>query len=270
MPPLPLSEALPEIADRIDRSERILLGLDFDGTLTPLQSLPHAVHLAEDVRDILAQLASNPRVTPMIVSGRAVSDVASRVGLPNLIYAGNHGMEIQGPGISFVEPTAAALAENLAELSETMLQRLNQPGAIVEPKGLTMSVHFRNVLPNQRSDLARTVQDVVSAHSDDFIISSGLCVWEIRPRVPWHKGYALLLIEKSLMDPSPLVIYSGDDQTDEDAFSVLPNAVTVKVGDSLAPSQARYWLPNPEAVKAFLTWVLERLASKSPAIETTE
>ncbi len=119
MTTLNLTESLPEIASRIDRAESILLGLDFDGTLTPIRPRPEEVVLPEPVRAVLARLAGLPRVTLMIVSGRSLGDVASRVGLPQLIYAGNHGLEIRGPGLVFVEPTAALLVDSPAGTYET-------------------------------------------------------------------------------------------------------------------------------------------------------
>ena len=52
-----------------------------------------------------------------IVSGRDRADLQARVGIPGLIYAGNHGLEISGPGFVFVEPTAASQVEALQELA---------------------------------------------------------------------------------------------------------------------------------------------------------
>src|SRR6516165_5006759 len=109
-----LLEVLPEIAARINSSGSILLGLDFDGTLTPLRERYDEVVLAEQVRALLSRLSLDRRVTVMILSGRSLPDVAGRVGLSGLIYAGNHGLEIEGPGVSFVEPTAAAAVQPLA------------------------------------------------------------------------------------------------------------------------------------------------------------
>ncbi len=63
-------------------------------------------------------LAGSERVTAMIVSGRSLQDVAGKVGLPGLIYAGNHGLEIEGPGLKFVEPTAAATVQRLEGVTE--------------------------------------------------------------------------------------------------------------------------------------------------------
>ena len=117
--------------------------------------------------------------------------MAGRVGLPELIYAGNHGLEIQGPGLDFVEPTAAALIDRLHELTTRLEESLERfPGSLVESKRLTASVHYRNVAPELWDELRQMVQDVVANDADHFVLTSGNRVWEIRPRVDWHKGQA--------------------------------------------------------------------------------
>ena len=63
-------------------------------------------------------------------------------------------------------------------------------------------------------------------------------------------------------DPPPLAFFLGDDRTDEDAFASLPDgSITVKVGHPDSPTLARYRLPDPDAVHAFLQWLAERLGA---------
>lgn len=261
MTAIDLMERIPELARQIDQAGSLLLGLDFDGTLTPIRPRPDDVILAEPVRAVLARLASLHRVTLLIISGRSLVDVASRVGLPELIYAGNHGLEIRGPSLVFMEPTAAALADRLRELTtrlETLLAEI--PGVLVEPKGLTASVHYRNVAPEQRDHLARIVHETVAKDTTRFVLTTGHSVWEIRPPVHWNKGDALQWMIRQLEDGSPpLVFYLGDDRTDEDAFARLPDGVTVRIGSPEAPTLARYRLPDPSSVHVFLEWLADRL-----------
>ena len=135
------------------------------------------------------------------------------------------------------------------------------PGALVEPKGLTTSVHYRNVSPEHRDDLARIVHEAVATDAARFVLTAGHCVWEIRPRVRWHKGQASTGSSAiSEIRRGRLVFYLGDDRTDEDAFASLPDGVTVKVGSPGAPTRARYRLPDPDSVQAFLVWLVGRLA----------
>jgi trehalose-phosphatase len=257
-----LLESLPEIAGRMDRAGPILLGLDYDGTLTPIRPRPDEAVLSDHVRGILARLACVPRVTLMIVSGRSLADVADRVGLPELIYAGNHGLEIRGPGLVFVEPTAAALVVPLRELTMRMQEHLGEvPDALVEQKGLTASVHYRNVSPELWDELIRVVQFVVASDPDRFVLTAGHRVWEIGPRVSWDKGQALNWVAQHLGDLAcRLVFYLGDDRTDEDAFVKLREGVTVKVGRPPLSTRARYHVADSAGVERFLAWLADKLS----------
>ena len=201
------------------------------------------------------------------MSGRSLADVAGRVGLPGLIYAGNHGLEIRGPGMAFVEPTAAATERRLHEVMESLQHRLSAvAGALVEPKGLTASVHYRNVAPEHRDELAAVVHQAVDTDKTHLVLSSGHAVWEIRPRVAWHKGNAMVWTIRQLGNSANrLTFFVGDDRTDEDAFASLPDGVTVKVGSPGVPTQARYLLADPDAVHSFLGWLAERVSPRMSA-----
>jgi trehalose-phosphatase len=258
-----LMDKLPEIAAMIKPAGPILLGLDLDGTLVPIRQRPEQVVLEEPVRQVLGRLAAVKRLTLTIVSGRSLQDVSARVNLPGLIYAGNHGLEIRGPGISLLEPTAAALADRLSFLTKGLEDQLARiAGTVVEAKGLTTSVHYRNVATQDCDALARIVRDTVDRERDRFVLSWGHRVWEILPRVSWHKGDAMDWIIAHLGEPEPsLVFYLGDDRTDEDAFARLQSAVTVKIGEKCATTHARYWLPDPQAVERFLNWLALELSA---------
>ena len=254
-----LMDHLPEIAARIEQSTAILVGLDLDGTLTAIRPRPKDVVLEPRVREILGRLSNMDRVIVAIVSGRSLVDVRQRVNLPGLVYAGNHGLEIHGPGIDRVDPAAAALADRLAVLTNEIQTRLGHiAGAEVEAKGLTTSIHYRNVGQRQRDELDQIVRQAVDREEGRFIVSSGRRIWEILPRESWHKGDAMKWISSRLGGPPPLVFYLGDDRTDENAFAALPEAVTVKIGDGAGPTKARYALADPEAVHRFLHWLARR------------
>jgi trehalose-phosphatase len=256
-------ESLPEIARRIDRAGKILVGLDFDGTLTPIRDRPGNVVFEERVRTVVDKLSRLPRVNVMIASGRSIADVRSRIALPELIYAGNHGLEISGDGLSFEEPTAHRAAGPLQGLALRVQELLaNVPGLLVENKGLTASVHYRNTPSELWDHVAQVVRHAVASEADRFVLLPGQRVWEIRPCVSWHKGDAVNWVAAHLEDPDRrLIFFIGDDRTDEDAFASLPEGVTIKVGHG-APTQARYLLADPAAVELFLKWLLEKLSSQ--------
>jgi trehalose-phosphatase len=260
----PLAEVLPALAARLDQADQIIIGLDFDGTLVPIRSRPEDVHLSPSVREKLERLEQFSKVSVLIVSGRALPDVRNRVGLPSLIYAGNHGLEIDGPHVRFREPSAEASAGELSELLSRLGERLREvPGSRVESKGLTASVHDRNVPPNDIGLVEHLVRQEVATRSDRFVVTPGNRVWEIRPRVDWNKGRAMEWILSQMGDSGPrLVFYVGDDRTDEDAFRLLSGEVTIRVGDDVV-TRAAYSVSDPDEVERLLEWLIARL-------ETTE
>ena len=245
----------PELAGRIAVAPNLSILLDYDGTLTPIVARPQDAHLEPRVREALQTLCGRVGVSVAIVSGRRLSDVRERVGLPQLIYAGNHGLEVSGPGFVFVEPTAMELRQALESVCEELTARLaGVTGAWVENKELTATVHFRSVPVEGLDQVRRIVQAVTDGLGNPFRLSTGQSVHEIRPRVNWNKGTATKWINEKLNRSASFSIYVGDDATDEDAFLALPDGITIRVGHP-ANTLARYHLPGPAEVERFLWWL---------------
>jgi trehalose 6-phosphate phosphatase len=140
----PLFDHLSDVASSVGGAGHVFLFLDFDGTLAPIVEDPGAASMPLETRELLVSLAGRRRFSLAIISGRSLSDLQRRVGLEGLTYAGNLGLAIRGPGLSFVEPIAAERMGVLQELSQDLELRLRHiSGAEVENKGLTASVHFR-------------------------------------------------------------------------------------------------------------------------------
>ncbi len=244
----------PDVERQIQEAASIALFLDFDGTLTPLVSDPAGAELDERVRQTLAAISQNDRAVVAIVSGRALDRLLAYVGLPDLIYAGNHGLEIEGRGLSFVEPAAAAARGKLQAITQTLEAELRPvPGAFVEYKGLTTSVHYRNVAETDRARVERTVRDAMAPASDTFRLATGKLLWEVLPKTDWNKGSAVRWILDRIGE-EPLSICFGDDRTDEDAFRALPDGLTFKVGCE-GGTDAKYRVAGPAAVEEFLEWL---------------
>jgi trehalose 6-phosphate phosphatase len=175
------------------------------------------------------------------------------------VYAGNHGLEISGPGLFFVEPTAASRSEALHQFAADLAVRIQGvPGAFIEDRGLTLSVHYGQVEPARIDDVRRIVHGVLAATDHPFRLTSGVNRFEVRPRVDWNKGTAVLWIRAQMGVPAPAAIYLGDGVTDEEVFTALEEGITVKVG-SPDGTAARYFVDSPTAVLAFLEWLIDRM-----------
>jgi trehalose-phosphatase len=247
--------AMRDVGDRVARAPHLLLGLDFDGTLTPLVDDPQTVSLTSTMKTVLQSLADRQETTVALISGRSYADLKAHVAIAGAIYAGNHGLEIMGRGFQFVEPNAAAASRALKDIAKELGRQLQHiAGAFVEDKGLTLSIHYRRVAAMDREEVWRIVYNALANTNEFFHITTGNKVYEVRPRLRWNKGTALRWIQDRLEQPEALVIYAGDDVTDEDAFAALSDGVTIKVGDS-AETAAQYLLESPTEILRFLEWV---------------
>jgi len=216
----------------------VLVALDFDGTLAPISADPEDSAMPPETATLLREVAQSGHCTVAVVSGRPISDLRARVGL-DVIYAGNHGLEIEGPGISFVHAEAYMLRGLVDHASwdlEAALEAVR--GAFVERKGLTTTVHYRQARAELSDWIAATVLMAAGAYGGRLVVLPARKAWEIRPRVAWNKGSAVRFL-LNRFSPGPLLVCAGDDETDEDMFSVSPDAISIKVGTATRTS-ARY------------------------------
>jgi len=255
----PLFDDIDQVAARVAGAPHLIVFLDFDGTLAAIAQEPALAGLSPHMDRVLRALAEQPHVSLAILSGRERADLQSRIGIPGLTYAGNHGLEIQGHGFIFVEPTAAQCTEATKELAAAISRKIQGiEGALVEDKGLTLAVHYRLVPEDKVEELRRLVHSVLAASNHPFQLSTGDKVYEIRPRVYWSKGTAIDWIRQQLDKPGALPIYVGED---EDAFAVLPDGLTVKAGGA-GETAARYSLADTAEVRKFLEWLDQQLRLK--------
>jgi trehalose-phosphatase len=263
--------SLPSALDRWEDVERRLRGrelavfLDYDGTLSPIVERPEDAVLSAATRDALRRLAGRFPVT--IVSGRGREDVADKVAIDSLVYAGSHGFDIAGPPTPTGGPIRHQVGEGVPQRIEEASARLEEalagiPGARVEPKRFAVAVHFRQS-PEEAVPRVEAAVDRVASALPGLRKTHGKKIFELRPDLEWDKGHALLWVLEALgLDrPGVAPLYVGDDVTDEDAFRELnrrfgDRALGVLVAEEPRASEARFRLRDPEEVRRFL----ERLA----------
>lgn len=248
------------------RVDHLLLLSDYDGTLTPLVERPEYAVLPEPTRRLLEALLASGRYTVGIISGRALSDLKAQVGLPHVIYAGNHGLEIEGPELRLLHPQAVEGRSDLQQIAQMLHRELGgTPGVILENKGLTLSVHYRLVAEEQIGAVRQAIERVVGTPrlAGRVRLTGGKKVWEVRPAVAWDKGKAIALILEYLKQRSEHTaigaIFLGDDRTDEDGFAVVREAggIAIFVGEPPAKTAAQYAVADPQEVQALLRCLSE-------------
>lgn len=243
-------------------SGALVLLLDFDGTLAPIVPRAGDAALPERTRHALRELESADGLSMALVSGRGSADVRERVGMEGLMYAGNHGMEIEGPGVDHRHEEARAARPALERVVARLEDGLAEvAGAWVEDKGVTLSVHYREVEDREVTRVRTAVEGAVSPEND-LRVTHGKKVLEVRPDVDWHKGRAVEFLLDRLNPPAAApVLYVGDDTTDEDAFRVLAGrgdgAEGVIVADPVpVETAARSFVRDPNEVAELLEGLL--------------
>jgi|WetSurMetagenome_2_1015567.scaffolds.fasta_scaffold243464_1 trehalose 6-phosphate phosphatase len=245
--------------------------LDYDGTLTPIVLRPELARLSPEARKVLIRLRDCPQVLIAVISGRAVEDLYRMIGIPGITYVGNHGLEIRNPAGIHKKMLSTGRRKEMNQIQATLKANLGSlPGVLLEDKESILSVHYRLVARENQVKVFREMEEVMKKWGKGWMVSRGKMVCEIRPRADFHKGKAVRELLKNA-SPFPLLpFYFGDDRTDEDAFRFLKGrGITVFVGPPDSPSEAEYFLQDPDEVLEFLRRVAKmRPLRKSPAEET--
>ena len=239
---------------RADRPLAVFL--DFDGTLSEIVDDPDAATISDSMRDAVRELAASAVVA--VVSGRDRADVQERSGLSGLYFAGSHGLDIAGPEHTMAHPEAEAAVPEVDAAEQRLRQELaDVPGVVLERKRFSLAVHDRQVA-NEHVDRVHAAVKAAEADSDHLRIRTGKRVCELLPDLDWDKGHAVTWLMDALqIDPRErLVLYIGDDETDEDAFAALARrGLGLHVGPGVSDTLADYRLDDPAAVKRFLGWL---------------
>lgn len=232
--------------DRLMAHERVLVGVDFDGTLAPIVEHPDLAVADPRALDLLSRIAEKPAVRVAIVSGRGLTDLKARLGdVPGATFVGEHGNDVEGEQI---EPSPALIEAR--SLVEGISARF--PEATVEEKQHSVTFHTRSLEAADAESARRQIREWVTGRQGIDLIE-GKEVYELTTAVG-TKGDAI----KELAGDSP-IIYLGDDTTDETVFEVLgPEDVGIKVGDG--PTAATYRVEDIDGVVTILDQIL--LASR--------
>lgn len=250
----PFWKSSAELAKPLGAARRLLVTLDFDGTLAALAGTPGEAALRPEFRLALRALAASPRTSVFILSGRALAGLRAAVGIRGLYYGGNHGMELSGPGFSWRDKAAARCRASVAGLAAALRRRFPAgTGVLVEDKGFSASVHYRKIKVPYRAAFTKHLRDLAAKPPAGLRCGRGHRVYEFRPVKAPHKGDAVLKIGRRLR--ADFFFAAGDDITDEDMFGALAGrGVTLRVGCGRA-TKASYCLKEQEEMLRVLRFL---------------
>ncbi len=235
--------------------------VDYDGVLTPIIDRPEDAVVSDGMREVVRALAQ--RCSVCVVSGRDRPVVQQLMGVDNLVVAGSHGFDIWTPQEGTISHDAATGFEDLiSEVGDRLHAGVASiPGAVVEPKRASIAVHYRLTDPEHHATVTAVVDELLDEYSGRLKVTPGKMVYELQPKIDWHKGKAVLHLLQTLdLDADDVVpLYLGDDVTDEDAFRALAGrGVGIIVGDpddpevANRPTAADFVLESTVKVEQFL------------------
>jgi trehalose 6-phosphate phosphatase len=221
---LPDPADLPDLLAPLARApRRSALCLDFDGTLSAIVTDPVAARPLPAVPDLLARLAARLGLVA-VISGRPVSFLQAVLSSPTGVrLVGLYGLEhIGAGGERLVAPDAAPWGPVVAEVV-TLARAEAPPGIYVEPKGLTVTLHWRNAAPEGADWVTSFAAAQVEARG--LQAHPGRRELELRPPLAVDKG----TVVRSLAAGFDAVAAFGDDIGDLPAFDALAELASTGV-----------------------------------------
>jgi trehalose 6-phosphate phosphatase len=193
---------------------------DIDGTLAPIVSDPEDAAVPEGTRDVLRRLAGGYALVAC-VTGRRALEARWIVGVEELVYSGNHGLELLRPGATDPE-LDPAIADGARRAREFVLELdaedVSVAGLRLESKGPIQALHWRGA-ENEAAAKRQAQRIAATARTAGLVPHWGRKVLEIRPVADIDKGTA---VERLLSEqPVQHALFGGDDRGDLDAFAAL-------------------------------------------------
>ncbi len=227
-----------------------LYAFDFDGTLAAIAHTPDEVKIHSSTNTLLKSLSE---VVPVaIISGRSIKDLKKCLNFCPEYLIGNHGLE----GLS-LRKDSAAKAYTVCQGWKKQLEKnmYIDSGIFVEDKMYSLAVHYRN--SRHKKFIKLKLFEELKMLDPTPRIVLGKCVVNLIPTGAPHKGVALLELMQWL--DLKCAFYIGDDDTDEDVFS-LPDAriITSRVGQKKT-SQAQYFIKRQNEINKVLKNILKQV-----------
>ncbi len=235
----------------VEVAAQAVIGLDFDGTLSPIVDDPDAAFIHPRACEVLLDLA--PEVAAIaVITGRpaaqalelgeleALGAAMEAVGR-QLIVIGQYGNERWSSADPRIERTArpAGLADFEDELPE-VLGRLGAADAFIERKGLAVAIHTRRLVDREGAfeRLLPELRELAERH--DLSVEPGKEVVEVRG-AGTHKGDAVRQLAAELGVDG--FFFAGDDLGDLVAFEAVDalagqGLATLRVSSDPSPDSA--------------------------------
>ena len=244
-----------KIVDHYNRSNKRLILLDYDGTLRDFEKNPQDAIPDKKILRLLIKLSDDPINDVLIISGRDKYTLETWFKSFNLGLIAEHGVWVKEKGGKWelIGPLVNYWKDEIRPVLEKYMDRT--PGSFIEEKDYSLVWHFRKSNPELAMNRARELKEAILHFTSNLGISvlEGNKVIEIKNAEVNKGNAALKWISRGHYD---FILAAGDDRTDEDIFTVLPEkAHSIKVG--MPPSKARYIVESVMEFRTFMNRLLE-------------
>lgn len=240
--PDPLIGALRELA----RTRRLLVALDFDGTLAPEVDDPEKARALPEARAAVLRLLALQNTRVALVSGRAMRSLEQVADLPDsALLVGSHGIEIRLDSDGDHSRLDAAEQARIDVLNLVLGEVAGAMDQVwLEEKPAGFALHTRLATEHNGRVAHLVARSEVAAELSGVTVREGKNVLEFSIRST-TKGEAVEHLRQ--YTDADAVFYAGDDVTDEDAFAALgADDLGLKSGDG--STLANFRVPGPEQV----------------------
>jgi len=239
-----------------------LIFTDIDGTISSIAKTPGGAYVGKSIREALELVNALFRVA--VVSGRPLDEAKEMVGLEDLTYLANHGLDSLIDGKVTIKESKADRGVIEDAIATLKTSGALEDGMTFEDKGLSLAIHYRLTNDNARSETM--LKDLLSplAKKHNMTLLMGRMVIELKSKKS-NKGEAVLTTIERF--GSRNAIYIGDDTTDVDAFKVIAGLRDRNLikGFSIGVlsdetheeviNESDFFLRSVDGVESFLRWL---------------
>ncbi|MBI5838032.1 MAG: trehalose-phosphatase [Candidatus Eisenbacteria bacterium] len=272
-----LSDTIRRIRVSAEEGHRLLVGLDFDGTLAPFVEHPHLARMDEHVRNAVETLARDPGARVAIVSSRGLHDLEERVGVAGVDLVASQGLELRVDDQELTLPSFGEVDPFWSAAIQGVL--VDYPGSWLEIKPAALAVHLRNLRQGSRVELERRLRTLPGNPARAAAKSGWM---RCRQTLEWAPAGAgkerglRALLERWERSEYDILLYAGDDENDAEAMREVQvlGGIALGVGGD-APPEAEFHLADIGELATFLRLAAgglraHRACLRAPTVRRTE
>ena len=246
---------LSEVKDKV-RKKRLLLLLDYDGTLVPIESKPEYAIIDQNHLRKLKNLLKNKNVKMTVVSGRKSNFLKNQLKSLNIDMAAEHGATYYDVSKKRWKSLVSSDIKSWYSMAKQIMEAytFHVPGSFIEKKEYSISWHYRNSPHEFAEYQANRMKQELEGGLANLPVTTihGKKVIESKSLEASKGNFVQWYLENKNDLNGLCIICMGDDHTDEEMFMRLPaEAVSIKVGDGF--TNAQYMIENQEKVYTVLS-----------------